>query len=440
VLTADISPVTRQRALVAGARDFLTKPFDEHELRLRIRNVLETRFLHLGLRRQNQSLDALVVKRTGQLEEAQRQAIQQERLHAFSEMASGVVHDFNNIIMIVTGYAELLSSMSLDKEAEHARRCIESIHTAALDAGHVVNRLRHFYRPRHEDDLLLPADLKSLAEKAADLSKPCWKEQALADGRDIALQLDLNKVPPVLCNPSELREVMLNLIFNAVDAMPNGGVLTIRVGSKDDTVFFEIGDTGTGMNEEVRQRCLEPFFSTKGKEGTGLGLAMVHGIIRRHEGTLEIESEEGHGTIFRANLPAFYGPIQTKAEVSAAPTTTPLRILMAEDDARLRELIAEQLTADGHTVEQTENGAEALARLHESSFNVVLTDLSMPRMNGAALAAAVRELKPTLPVIMLTGFGEMLLKEGEKPFGVDLLLSKPIGHEKLTAALTRMAV
>ena len=237
VLTADISRQTRQRALAAGASDFITKPLDDCELHLRVRNLLETRFLHLGLRRENQSLDALVLERTRELEEAQRQAIQQERLHAFSEMAGGVVHDFNNVLMLVCGYTEVLCDMSLENEPEVAHGYLEIVITAAQDAVQIVERLRHFYRPRHEDDLFLPTDLRHLIKQVAQLSKPRWKEQASANGREIAVELDMPKIPAALCNPSEVREVMLNLIFNAVDAMGDGGVLTLRVGAGDGGVL-----------------------------------------------------------------------------------------------------------------------------------------------------------------------------------------------------------
>ena len=439
VLTADISRQTRQRALAAGASDFITKPLDDCELHLRVRNLLETRFLHLGLRRENQSLDALVLERTRELEESQRQAIQQERLHAFSEMAGGVVHDFNNVLMLVCGYTEVLCDMSLENEPEVAHGYLEIVNTAAQDAVQIVERLRHFYRPRHEDDLFLPTDLRHLIKQVAQLSKPRWKEQASANGREIAVELDMPKIPAALCNPSEVREVMLNLIFNAVDAMAYGGVLTLRVGASEGAVFFEVGDTGSGMTEEVRQRCLEPFFSTKGEKGTGLGLAMVQGIIRRHEGKLEIASEVGKGTIFRISLPECRQPAEEQAASADAPSIRSLRILLAEDKEDLSQVIALQLTTDGHTVEQARDGAEALGKLRAAPYDLLLTDLSMPRMNGTVLAAAVRELDLQLPIIMLTGFGAMLLDDGEKPAGVNLLMSKPVTHQKLAAAIARVA-
>ncbi len=441
VLTADASTETKERALAAGARDFLTKPFDAVELRLRVRNLLEMRFLHSGLREQNRALESRVLDRTLSLEQAlkelhatQKQAIEQERLHAFSEMAGGVVHDFNNSLMILRGFTEmLLGEGALDDRAT-TLESLGIMATAAEDATHIVGRLRHFYRPRHEDDVFLPVDLRALVEQAAELSKPKWREQALAGGRTIDLQLELRRVPMTLCNASELREVIVNLIFNAVDAMPEGGTLTLAARPEGERVVVEVRDTGTGMSEEVRQRCLEPFYSTKGAAGTGLGLAMVFGIVRRHEGTLDIESAVGAGTTFRISLPVESGAAITAA---AAPRklARSLRVLVAEDDANIRDMIAAYLEAVGHSVTTAGDGVEALAKLGEGCFDLLLTDLSMPRLSGAQLAAAVKKMTSEMPVIMLTGFDAMLLPGGEKPAGVDLLLSKPITADALGQAI-----
>lgn len=445
VLTADISPATRQRVLAAGARDFLTKPFDATELHLRTRNLLEMRFLHLGLQQQNKQLDAKVLERTqalevamAELQEAQRQSLQQARLHAFREMAGGVVHDFNNSLSILVGYSEILLTGLVPGDSPKAKKYLQTMNTAAQDATKVVNRLRDFYRTRAEDEALAPGDLTQLMEQASELSKPRWKDQALADGRNIDITLQLQAVSPILCHPAELREVLLNLIFNAVDAMPHGGHLTFRTFEKDGRVCCEISDTGTGMTEEVRQRCLEPFFSTKGDKGTGLGLAMVTGIIRRHLGEVDIDSELGRGTTFRLTFPR-QEEAAAQFSTSAPVSMRPLRILFADDDQHLREIVSQQLEAEGHTVIATKDGAEALELFTPGGFDVVLTDLSMPRMNGHQLASAVKKADRDVPVIMITGFGAMLLPEDGKPEDIDVLLSKPVTFGGLTSAIQQVA-
>ncbi|MDB6154991.1 MAG: Histidine kinase [Chthoniobacteraceae bacterium] len=444
VLTADVSPGTKKRALTAGARDFLTKPFDATELHLRVKNLLELRYLHRGLQNQNRRLDAVVAERTKELEStlaelktSQQQAILQERLHAFSEMASGVVHDFNNSLGILLGYSDLLLETDILNSRERTIKCIQAMNTASQDAAQVVRRLRHFYRPRHEDDLFEIADLRMLLDQASHLSKPRWKDQALAEGRVITVKLELEKVPAIACNPSEMREVMINLIFNAIDAMPEGGTLTLRTGASANRSVFEISDTGHGMSEEVRGRCLEPFYTTKGEKGTGLGLAMVFGIVRRHGGTVEIESEPEVGSTFRVSLPQEGAPAMVAAAQSSRMRRS-LQVLIVDDDEQIREILSEILERAGHIVTTASDGHEALLTLQSQKFDLLLTDFSMPKMHGGQLAHAAREVDATLPIIMTTGFGEMMLPDGKRPAGVDLLLEKPVSAERLKSAIAQV--
>lgn len=442
ILTADVSQVTRRRALAAGARDFLTKPFDETELHLRLRNLLELRFLHLGLRRQNEDLEARVQQRTHDLQQAlvdlktaQRQAIRQERLHAFAQMASGVVHDFNNTLSVLVGYTELLLADSLEDKAE-TRDCLNVMHTAARDATAVVDRLRHFYRPHQEDDRMATVNLAELLHQAVQLSKPRWKEQAQAQGRAILLTLESDKNIQLWCNPSELREVFINLIFNAVDAMPDGGSISIRATHRDGNAIIESSDTGMGMTEEVQQKCLEPFFTTKGSKGTGLGLAIAAGIVRRHGGTIEVRSSPGHGATFLISMPIQEPP--PKALYDGTAQGQSLRILFADDDADVVNFALHQLKEAGHEPTGAANGLEAFSKFASERFDMVITDLSMPKMNGAKLAEAIKRCAPRIPVLMLTGFGSMLLTDGQKPPGVDAILSKPVTCQELLNAVNAL--
>jgi CheY-like chemotaxis protein len=221
--------------------------------------------------------------------------------------------------------------------------------------------------------------------------------------------------------------------------MPEGGNLTLRVKQDAEHAVIEVTDTGSGMSEEVRARCLEPFFSTKGAAGTGLGLAMVHGIVRRHDGKLEIDSFEGLGTTFRIILP-FCSEAAEQRQVEESPERQrPLRIFFAEDDPGLRQIIPEHLAADGHSVEVACDGREALTKVSGGAFDLLVTDLSMPRMNGEDLAAAVRRESPGTRIIMLTGFGSMLVDEDGSQENVDLLLSKPITHKILSSAIAQVS-
>lgn len=311
VLTGDASSENKRRALAAGATDLLVKPFDVSEVSMRIRNLLQARFLRLEIQEQNQLLEHRVGERTAQLEtaladlqRAQRQAVQQERLSAFGEMAGGVVHDFSNALMSVIGYSDiLLKDAAARTDETKALEYLRIINTAGRDGAHVVSRLRDFYRPRGAGDLFEPLDLKEIVLQSIALAKP----RAAQRGAPKAVLFETDLVDNVIAAGigAELREVLTNLIFNALDAIPSAGVVTVRTRRKDGEAILEVIDTGAGMAPEVRERCLEPFFTTKGDVGTGLGLAMVFGIIKRHQGTLEIESELGRGTTVRIRLPAY---------------------------------------------------------------------------------------------------------------------------------------
>jgi len=442
VITADPMETTRRRALAAGANDFLNKPFGSTELRLRVRNLLQTRYLHLGLLEQNRRLDERVTGRTRELEaaleelrEAQRQAVGQARLHAFSEMAAGVVHDFNNVLMILMSLAEV-AAYDLPEGSNPAAN-LATMQNVLREAAQMVARLHYFCRPRHDDDLFMPVDLKKIAEEAILLAKPKWHDNAMADGRDIKLALKSERIEPFPCNAAEMREALLHLILNAVEAMPKGGTLSVSLQNAEGGLEMTVGDTGIGMSDEVRTRCLDPFFSTKSGKGGGLGLAMVHGIVRRHAGTLDITSQPGEGTLLRIFLPRDNAgaPAATGRPISV---DRPLRILLAEDDERLRELMALQMESMGHIVETAGNGNEALNKLHNAPFDLILTDLSMPRLNGTGFAEAARQGASKIPVIMITGYGAMLLPDGECPPGVDILLSKPVTRDNLASAIAQV--
>ena len=375
VLTADINPKTKRRALAAGATDFLPKPFDASEVLMRIRNLLKTRLLHLDLQNHNTRLEEKVSERTAELsraltelKQAQEQMLQQERLRAFGEMAGGIVHDFNNSLMSIIGYSDLLLQ---DPETLGDRATtldyLKTMNTAGRDAAQVVSRLRDFYRGREIEDVFSSVDLNEVIEESVSLTQPKWKTQALESGRTISLELDLEKLPAISGNSAELREATTNLIFNAVDAMPKGGTVTLRSRREaGDRVLFEVADTGTGMPETIRARCLEPFFSTKGDKGTGLGLSMVFGIIKRHNGTLEIESAPERGTTFRIRFPVeATASLEESEEVEKLDRS--VRVLVVDDDAVPRDVVSKYLIADGHEVVTAASGIEALAKLTEEN-------------------------------------------------------------------------
>lgn len=370
----------------------------------------------------------------------QKQIVQQERLRALGQMASGVAHDFNNALSPILGFSSiLLEEPAQLEDKEKVTKYLQIINTAGKDAANVVSRLREFYRSRDQQETFLPFDLNKLVEQSVNLTQPKWKDQALASGVTVRVERDLQKVPAVAGNESEVREVLTNLIFNAVDAMPKGGTITMRTSAKNGQVVLEVSDTGTGMTEEVRQRCLEPFFTTKGDRGTGLGLAMVYGIIRRHKGTIDIQSELEKGTTFAIGFPIEENQKGEAARVVESQTASRrLRVLAVDDDPMTLMVTVECLLSDHHIVETATNGREGLQKYQAGQFDLVVTDQGMPEMNGLQLAAAIKQNASNTPVILLTGYGQAMPTQGESTTTVDLVASKPITRSGLREAIAKV--
>jgi signal transduction histidine kinase len=263
-----------------------------------------------------------VRKRTAELQKAlaelkntQRQVLRQERLAALGTMASGIAHDFKNTLTVIMGFSEtLLSQPDTDFTKEKAVPLLTNILTATEDASRIVSRLREFYRPDESNEVRLRVNLNELVEQVISVTKARWESQSRAAGHPIYIETELNNIGWIMGDAAALHEALTNLIFNAVEAMPNGGAILLRTAAEGDNILLEISDTGVGMSEVVRERCLEPFFTTKGEKGTGLGLSMVFGIVRRHSGSLDLNSAPGEGTTFSLRF-----PVATEESLSAGP-------------------------------------------------------------------------------------------------------------------------
>lgn len=294
-------------------------------------------------------------------------------------MASGIVHDINNAISPVSILTDLLlDEPGLSDETKHD---LNTIKTAIDDIAHIIERMREFYQKRDADEELLPVNLNQLAQQVIELTRPRWKNIPQAHGVAIEMRTDLQpNLPAVRGIESEIREALTNLIFNAVDAMLRGGFITLRTRVEVGNIIIEVCDEGIGMDEETRRRCLEPFYSTKGERGTGLGLAMVYGSIEeRHEGRVYIDSEVGVGTTMRLIIPLHESVEQDAILPYGANTPLPpLRILCIDDELLLRESIKRMLTRDEHTVELADGGQIGLDTFHMAKargepFDVVIT-------------------------------------------------------------------
>jgi signal transduction histidine kinase/ActR/RegA family two-component response regulator len=397
-------------------------------------DLAERKRAESSLRESHTQLEAAMAE----LKTTQQQMVQQERLRALGQMASGIAHDFNNTLSPIMGFSELLLiAPQMASDPAQLKEYLQTINMAAKDAAKVVSRLRDFYRPRLDADLAGIVDLNSLVQQSVKLSQPKWKDQALANGVAIEIKTELEPVPSVAGHESELREVLTNLVFNAVDAMPKSGSITLRTKVDGDAVRLEVSDTGTGMTEEVRQRCLEPFFSTKGEKGSGLGLAMVYGIIRRLRGTIDITSAVGVGTTFSIRL-----PIQTEAETGTEHDGhnmdgVRLQVLVVDDDPLVGRVTGEYLRVAGHSVEVVGSAAEAIKRFNPERVHLVVTDHGMPHMTGRQLAGVIKKVSPDTPVLLLTG-GDQIEPEDTVSQAVDAELSKPLTMGALRQALSTL--
>ncbi len=384
---------------------------------------------YVSLSLQNRKLYEELENSYSRLEKAQAAMMEQERMKAMGQVASGITHDINNTLAPIAMYTEILLDGS-EPLSDRARKYLTTIQTAVGDIENVTMRLRTFYKHDEERDFRI-IEIDELIRDVIDLSRPRWKDIPNKKGFVITIESEIKRgLPPLLGSISEIREALINLVFNAVDAMPEGGTILFRAGTDGRFITIEIKDTGTGMDEEQKARCLEPFFSTKGSAGSGLGLTMVQGMVQRHSGRIVIESELGAGTCIRLLFPLSHQDKQEVLQGRPSIALPKLDILYVDDDERIQDVMREMLTRDGHDVRVCSNGGEALDVFREhyaqgSVFNLVITDMGMPYMDGKVLARKIKEISPDTPVILLSGWGSLIKANGELPDNIDYLLGKP---------------
>jgi PAS domain S-box-containing protein len=403
---------------------------------------------HVGLAATQAQLYTALQRSYDELRQTQRAVLEQERLRSLGQMASGIAHDINNAISPIALYTESL----LEREpglSERGRQQLVTIRRAIDDVAQTVSRMREFYRPRDPQQRLAHVDLNRLIEQVVDLTRARWSDLPQRRGVVIDVQTNLTAdLPAIQGAESEIRDALTNLIFNAVDAMPDGGPLTLRTtvipGDTSGTVYVEVRDAGVGMDEDTRRRCIEPFFTTKGERGTGLGLASVYGMVQRHSGRLEIDSEPSKGTTVRLAFPAFALALtSTPHDLAPLISTRPLRILIVDDDPLIIEALQNALQSDGHRVSVADGGQAGIdtfiaAEKGHEPFELVITDLGMPYVDGRKVVSAIRATSQTTPIILLTGWGQRVNAENDAPHGVNRVLSKPPRLRELRIALAEL--
>jgi PAS domain S-box-containing protein len=378
------------------------------------------------------------------LRQTQQTVMQQERLRALGQIASGIAHDINNALSPAALYAQSMLTHE-SKLSDRARDQLGVIQRAIDDVARTVQRMRAFYLPRGLEPTLSPVNINQHVLEVIDLTRARWsnmpQERGIVVNVETKLQPDL---PHILGAESEVRDALTNLLLNAVDALPEGGVVTLRtlVDARDERVIVEVSDNGIGMTETTRSRCLEPFFTTKGERGTGLGLPMVFGMVQRHGGELEIESELGEGTMMRLSFPRAPTGL-TSRELALKLPDRSLRILLVDDDPLLLRSLRDALELDEHEVVTAEGGQLGIDAFSAEikagrSFDAVITDLGMPYVDGRRVAARIRAMGGQVPIIMLTGWGHRLAATSDQPEHVDRVLSKPPKMAELRSTLAEL--
>jgi PAS domain S-box-containing protein len=354
---------------------------------------------------------------------AQARAARSDKLRALGELAAGVAHNLNNSLTVIQGRAQLLLMRS-SAEAGN-KKSLEVITQAVGDCSQTLRRLLDFSRrdaTRHP----MPLDLSELITSSVEIARPKWQASAAERTASIDVHVDTPKPVFTLGDSAELREVVLNFIFNAVDAMPQGGTIDAGTRVEGKTARFWIADTGAGMPAEVIARIFEPFYTTKGERGTGLGLSASHGIIEKHSGDINVVSEPGKGTRFEVILPLHEATSAAVAVHAAQPgAARSARVLVVEDEENVRVLLNDAFRAEGHEVTEATTGAEALKHLDMSKFDLMVCDLGLPELSGLHVARWVKEFRPDLPVIIATGYAEMIAEEDYQKARIDDVIRKP---------------
>ncbi|HEX7997191.1 MAG TPA: response regulator [Pyrinomonadaceae bacterium] len=367
-------------------------------------------------------------------ERIREQYSQIEKMSALGELASGVAHDFNNTLAGILGRAQLLLNTTDPDKIESGLKIIIK---TAKDGAQTIKRIQDFARQRRDHDFK-PVSVDQLLLDVSEITRPRWKDHAEAANVHIGLELQIRSKALLMGDESELREVLVNMVFNAIDAMPTGGTLTLATKEVGDLVEISVSDTGMGMTEEVRSRIFDPFFTTKGKTGMGLGLAVSYGIIRRHEGTVEVDSELDSGTIMRIKLPIARGAVKappTGELVMPSPLSLKskqTKILVVDDEDYVRELLRDILEKEGYQVSLADGGREALSLFQTQQFDAVFTDVGLPGMSGWELARAIRAQDKYLPLAVITGWGEAVGSHEQKAAQVEWVVAKPFTVDRIT--------
>lgn len=379
------------------------------------------------------SKTAIMIRDITSVKRLQKQLEQSQKLRTIGQMTLGVAHDFNNTLSAILGRSQLLRQKLNDRAAlEPGLRIIEK---AALDATETVKRIQHFSKAAGKTEFS-PISMGEIINDVVEITRPKWQDQSQKDSANITVFVRSGKVPPIMGNASDLREALANLMINSVEAMPDGGNIRIKVFQEADNVCMAISDTGTGMPKKVLNKALEPFFTTKGMDNSGLGLGIVRGIIESHNGEIKIDSVASRGTTVTIKLPVTNNTAEKKAPVDIPTKAPTANILVIDDEAMIRELFHEILSREGHKVTVASGSSDGLKAFDNGDYDIVYTDLGMPGVSGWEVAAEIKKRMPDTVVAMTTGWEIEMEDEKIKESGIDFVVSKPFQIDQLKESVS----
>jgi len=406
-----------------------------------MRDITERKKIENELRKKTQELTIInkkLERAYKELKSTQKKLIQVEKLKALGEMAGGVAHDFNNVLAAILGRIQLLSrslgslpTEEWGKPMLDLKRGLEVIEMATLDGAETVRRLQEFYRMRSDDKNFTQIDLNKVTDHALEYTKLRWKDDAESKGIDYHIQKEFSPIPCIEGCSAELREVMTNLINNALDAMPQGGKLRIKTLIEGNCIRVMLQDSGVGISKAIRNKIFDPFFTTKGVQSTGLGLSVSYGIINRHRGDIKVDSVKGQGTTFIITLPIARKKVEEEKVKPMPEEKRKASILVIEDEEGVRELLKDILTEGGHEVEAVFDGYKGIETFKEKKFDLVFTDLGMPGISGWEVSKEIKKIDDKTPVVLITGWQTQLKKSKIKESGVDLVVNKPFQVDQI---------
>ncbi len=423
--------------------ELLEKGFASYETRYLRKDgtVVEVECYNSMIRNNNEFIGGIsIVRNITERNRMQQQMMQSEKLRSLGELAGGVAHDFNNVLAAILGRVQLLKTQFTPPNGQEEKRAsmrdmvksLEIVERASLDGAEIVRRIQEFSRKRTDDRDFAPVDINSLLDNALEFTRARWRNEAHSKGIKIAVQKDYAPVSLTAGSASELREVFTNLINNALDAMPDGGTISIKTRREDGHIILTIGDTGVGIPESVRDRIFDPFFTTKGVRSTGLGMSISYSIIDRHKGTITVASEEGKGTIFTIQLPVHeQARKEEKAVMPRIEGGRKARVLIIEDEDEIRQLLLDIVESQGHEADAADDGNQGLELLRNGDFDLVCTDLGMPGMSGWEVAEEIKHMGKKVPVAVITGWSINLNEPEMREKGVHFILQKPFQIDQI---------